>query len=355
MQARGGRHAPQRDAAEQRSQTGQAPRPAMVCAGARAGAQAEARAPRHLVGQDAVDAVVVQVDEPVQALQLVLAHRAALDNARLRAQAVTAQLAVGRLVREQLAVLLLLRVLGAVPPAAPASGLRKIVSAHPCSSFMPPAAPASDIERYQCGPSGAVPPAAPAGGEESVSSGHLQQLHVMWRVLHPFSQLERPALVAAYAVARPTAPATSFTPRNHHLDGSSPDTRALLVQSALCPGRRAQPERAGRGRERGRAGGRALLLLLVRGDRRKVLEHLRLLQQELQPLAPALRLRAPHTAGGCRACPQDLAHPGIHPTGSTSRRSAGLTSRRTRSWKPSPRDSSLRAPRAALGRLPPST
>ena len=45
---------------------------------------------RHLVGQDAVDAVVVQADEPVQARQLVLAHRAELDaceeHARERAE-----------------------------------------------------------------------------------------------------------------------------------------------------------------------------------------------------------------------------------------------------------------------------
>jgi len=42
----------------------------------------------HFVGQDAVDAVVEQVDEPVEALQLVLAHLAALDGAGLHADAV---------------------------------------------------------------------------------------------------------------------------------------------------------------------------------------------------------------------------------------------------------------------------
>ena len=69
-------------------------------------------------------------------------------------------------------------------------------------------------------------------------------------------------------------------------------TRELCWSSRLC----AQAGVPDQSEERGRAGGRALLLLLVRGDRRKVLEHLRLLQQELQPLAPALRLRAPRTA-----------------------------------------------------------
>jgi hypothetical protein len=42
----------------------------------------------HLIRQDAVDAVVVQVDEPVEALQLVLPHLPELDARRLHRQPV---------------------------------------------------------------------------------------------------------------------------------------------------------------------------------------------------------------------------------------------------------------------------
>jgi hypothetical protein len=71
----------------------------------------------HLVGQDAVDPVVVQVDEPVEALQLVLAHLAVRDDGGLRLQPVAHHLpAAALLVAQQLLVLLLLAV-PAVPPA----------------------------------------------------------------------------------------------------------------------------------------------------------------------------------------------------------------------------------------------
>lgn len=75
-----------------------------------------AGAAHHLVGQDAVDAVVVQVDEPVEALHLVLAHDAVLDAAGLRGQPVRAV----RAVPHQVSVLLLLSVLAAVPALLPA-------------------------------------------------------------------------------------------------------------------------------------------------------------------------------------------------------------------------------------------
>ena len=90
---------------------------------------------RHLVGEDAVDAVVVQVDEPVQALHLVLAHDAVLDHARLLAQAV-ADLRAAGLVLEQVCVLHLLRVLGAVPPARlpeQRTRARGALGVHPCA------------------------------------------------------------------------------------------------------------------------------------------------------------------------------------------------------------------------------
>ena len=42
----------------------------------------------HLIGENAIDAVVVQVDEPVEALKLVVAHLAELDARRLHGQPV---------------------------------------------------------------------------------------------------------------------------------------------------------------------------------------------------------------------------------------------------------------------------
>ena len=68
----------------------------------------------HLIGQDAVDAVVVEVDEPVEALHLVVAHDAMLDDGRLLAQAVPLHL---HAVLEQVGVLHLLCVLGRIAPA----------------------------------------------------------------------------------------------------------------------------------------------------------------------------------------------------------------------------------------------
>lgn len=65
----------------------------------------------HFVGEDAIDAVVVQVDEPVEALQLVFAHFAR-DHAGLLVQPVAEGGAVALL--QQLCILLLLRVLVAV-------------------------------------------------------------------------------------------------------------------------------------------------------------------------------------------------------------------------------------------------
>ncbi len=62
----------------------------------------------HLVCQDAVDAVVVQVDEPVQALHLVLAQLAAGDDRGLHLQAVPRLLRAALLIAQQLLVLLLL-------------------------------------------------------------------------------------------------------------------------------------------------------------------------------------------------------------------------------------------------------
>ena len=61
----------------------------------------------HLVRQDAVHGVVKQVDHPVQALDLVLAHRPR-DDARLHSQAVADALRLA-LVRQQRVVLIRLR------------------------------------------------------------------------------------------------------------------------------------------------------------------------------------------------------------------------------------------------------
>ena len=68
----------------------------------------------HLVSQDAIDAVVVEVDEPVEALHLVLAHDAVLDDAGLLAEAVPRAL---QAVLQQVSILHLLCVLGRVAPA----------------------------------------------------------------------------------------------------------------------------------------------------------------------------------------------------------------------------------------------
>ena len=46
-------------------------------------------APHHFIGQDAADAVVVQVDEPVEPLHLVVTHLAALDDGGLHRQPVS--------------------------------------------------------------------------------------------------------------------------------------------------------------------------------------------------------------------------------------------------------------------------
>mmetsp|Transcript_32858 Transcript_32858/g.77904 ORF Transcript_32858/g.77904 Transcript_32858/m.77904 type:complete len:460 (-) Transcript_32858:740-2119(-) len=72
----------------------------------------------HLVCQNAVDAVVVQVDEPVEPLHLVLAHGAKADAARLHGEAVRLIAKVVRLVFEQVRVLLLLGVLASVAARA---------------------------------------------------------------------------------------------------------------------------------------------------------------------------------------------------------------------------------------------
>lgn len=97
-------------------------------AGARASSRHErgARAPaslppaHHLVCQDAVDAVVVQVDEPVHALHLVLPERAAGDDGGLHLQAVPAPAVL--LVAQQLRVLVVLVAAGQPAAALPARG-----------------------------------------------------------------------------------------------------------------------------------------------------------------------------------------------------------------------------------------
>lgn len=80
-----------------------------------------AQTAHHLVGKDAVDPVVKEVDQPVEPLQLVLAHLAPLDDTGLHTDPVGHHRSV--LVLEQISVLLLLGVLCSVPPcllAAPA-------------------------------------------------------------------------------------------------------------------------------------------------------------------------------------------------------------------------------------------
>lgn len=82
---------------------------------------------RHFISQDAVDAVVVQVDEPIEALHLVLSHDAMLDDAGLLAEAVAHMVAATNFILEQVGILLLLCVLGSVPaPALPAQASRRI-------------------------------------------------------------------------------------------------------------------------------------------------------------------------------------------------------------------------------------
>ncbi len=76
------------------------------------------RGSRHFISQDAVDAVVVQVDEPIEALHLVFAHNAILDHAGLLAQAVAHMVAATNFVLEQVGILLLLCVLGSMPALA---------------------------------------------------------------------------------------------------------------------------------------------------------------------------------------------------------------------------------------------
>lgn len=68
----------------------------------------------HLVGEDAIDAVVEEVDEPVESVQLILAHGPSLDDAGLLSQAVAHMLPL--LILQQLRVLLFLCVLCSVPP-----------------------------------------------------------------------------------------------------------------------------------------------------------------------------------------------------------------------------------------------
>mmetsp|Transcript_8845 Transcript_8845/g.30409 ORF Transcript_8845/g.30409 Transcript_8845/m.30409 type:complete len:769 (-) Transcript_8845:151-2457(-) len=79
----------------------------------------------HLVRQDAVDSVVVQVDHPIQALELVVAHGPELDAARLYGQSVRLgqRLAVIHLVLEELLVLLLLPLAAPGPSALARLGL----------------------------------------------------------------------------------------------------------------------------------------------------------------------------------------------------------------------------------------
>jgi hypothetical protein len=64
------------------------------------------RGVHHFVSEDSVDAIVVEVDEPVQALNLVLAHLAKLDDGWLRRKAVaTASLTFTSFIRKQLGIL----------------------------------------------------------------------------------------------------------------------------------------------------------------------------------------------------------------------------------------------------------
>lgn len=71
------------------------------------------RGTHHLIGEDAINAIVIEVNEPIEALHLVLAHNAVLDDARLLAQAVPVRL---QAVLQQIRVLHLLRILGRIAP-----------------------------------------------------------------------------------------------------------------------------------------------------------------------------------------------------------------------------------------------
>lgn len=72
----------------------------------------------HLIGQDSIDAIVIKVDEPIQALHLILAHDAVLDDTGLLAESVRHIVAAAHLILEQVGILLFFRVLGTMsaPP-----------------------------------------------------------------------------------------------------------------------------------------------------------------------------------------------------------------------------------------------
>ena len=74
----------------------------------------------HFISQDAIDAIVVQVDEPVEALHLVLAHLAALDDRGLSHEPVACSLPSCVLISQQGLVLHLLSILSAMSSSTPA-------------------------------------------------------------------------------------------------------------------------------------------------------------------------------------------------------------------------------------------
>ena len=63
----------------------------------------------HLISKDAIDAIVIEVDEPIETLHLVLAHNAMLDNAGLHTKAVPSAF---QAIFQQVSILHLLCVLG---------------------------------------------------------------------------------------------------------------------------------------------------------------------------------------------------------------------------------------------------
>lgn len=76
----------------------------------------------HLIGQDSIDAIVIKVDEPIQALHLVLTHDAMLDDTGLLAESVRHIVAAAHLILEQVGILLFLCVLGTMSaPPLPAA------------------------------------------------------------------------------------------------------------------------------------------------------------------------------------------------------------------------------------------
>ena len=236
----------------------------------------------HLIGQDAVDAVVVQVDEPVQALHLVLAQLAAGDHRGLHLQAVARLLRAALLVAQQLLILLLLGAACGRVPGQGRGGSRVSVSWRGAQARLG--------GRWLCGGAlvGDLSGLWQAGMSRSMQAAVQHGAVACLRCLHVGE--------AAAATACHGAPAGQ---QQRHMQAGKP--------ASLQPVMACQPHALERPLELPTAPAApaplltrrvpAPLLLLCRLRRRhgrKVLEHLGLLQQEVEAAATALRLRRGH-------------------------------------------------------------